>query len=373
MENKAAEKIIRSMIGQTDITINGNKPWDIKIHHPNFYSRVIEQGSLGLGEAYMDKWWDCERLDFLFDRFLSANLDAKINIPWPHKMRALLAKFINYQTRRRSKEVAIKHYDLGNELFTAMLDSRMNYSCGYFKNAKTLDEAQLDKLELICQKLKLEPGMRLLDIGCGWGALAKYAAEKYKVSVVGITISKEQVEYAQQNCKDLPVTIRLQDYRDIKETFDRVVSIGMFEHVGHLNYLHFMQLVHRALVKDGIFVLHTIGGNQTLLFANEWIVKYIFPNGMLPSITQIGKTAEGLFVMEDWHNFSAYYDNTLMAWYENFCKHWPRLKNKYDERFYRMWSYYLLSCAGGFRARSIQLWQIVFSKSGVRGGYMAPR
>lgn len=373
MDKVTAKSIIESLAQQAGVTINGKDPWDIQVHNDNFYSRVISEGALGLGESYMEKWWDCARLDMFFDKILHANVDSKVNIPLNFKLRVLFAKIVNFQTKARSKIVAEKHYDLGNDLFTAMLDTRMMYSCGYWKTATTLEQAQIDKLELICQKLQLKPGMRLLDIGCGWGGLAKYAAENHGVNVVGVTISKQQFEYATEYCKGLPVSFRLQDYRDINESFDRIVSVGMFEHVGHLNYKTFMQVAHKALANNGLFLLHTIGGNETSLFANEWITKYIFPNGMIPSISQIGKAAEKLFVMEDWHNFGVYYDTTLMAWHENFLKAWDNLKANYDERFYRMWNYYLLCCAGTFRARTNQLWQIVFSKKGVVGGYIAPR
>lgn len=373
VKRNTAKDIILNMIKPTGIVINGSKPWDIQVHHDGFYTRVLKEGALGLGESYMDKWWDCERVDILLDKILRAGLDTKVNIPLNFKIRLLLAKIINFQTKQRAKMVAQRHYDLGNDLFINMLDKRMIYSCGYFKNAPSLELAQAAKLELICQKLQLKPGLRMLDIGCGWGGLAKYAAENYGVEVVGITISKQQSEYAKTNCQGLPIEIRLQDYRDVNETFDRVVSVGMFEHVGHKNYLTFMQTVHRALTNEGLFLLHTIGINETISVANEWITKYIFPNGALPSIALIARSVEKLFTMEDWHNFSAYYDNTLMAWYENFSRNWNQLKTKYDERFYRMWRYYLLSCAGGFRARSIQLWQVVFSKQGVVGGYIAPR
>lgn len=368
-----AKEVVLELIRPTGIVINGEEPWDVQVHNDEFYARVLHEGALGLGESYMDKWWDCERLDLLFYKILRASLETKVEVPMHFKIKLLLAKIINFQTKRRSKQVAYKHYNLGNQLFMNMLDTRMIYSCGYFKNAKTLDEAQEAKLDLICQKLDLKPGQRLLDIGCGWGGLAKYAAEKYKVSVVGITISKEQCEFGKEYCKGLPIDIRLQDYRDINEKFDRVVSVGMFEHVGFKNYRTFMQVAHRCLSDDGLFLLHTIGSNEESLFANAWISKYIFPNGNLPSIAQIGKAAEKLFCMEDWHNFSAFYDNTLMAWHDNFTRNWDKLKHKSDERFYRMWTYYLLSCAGSFRARVNQLWQIVFSKRGVIGGYFAPR
>jgi cyclopropane-fatty-acyl-phospholipid synthase len=277
------------------------------------------------------------------------------------------------QSKSRAKQVAYKHYDLDNDLFRVMLDKRMIYSCGYWRNASTLEEAQVAKLDLICKKLQLKPGLRLLDIGCGWGGLAKFAAEKYGVSVLGITISQQQAAYAREYCAHLPIEIRLQDYRDMHGTFDRIVSVGMFEHVGHTNYKSFMDIAHRHLNNDGLFLLHTIGANEYYPISNEWTTKYIFPNGSLPTIAQIASVSEKLFVMEDWHNFGADYDNTLMAWHANFIRHWENLKKTYDERFFRMWNYYLLSCAGCFRARSLELWQIVFSKNGVPGGYVAPR
>jgi cyclopropane-fatty-acyl-phospholipid synthase len=254
-----------------------------------------------------------------------------------------------------------------------MLDKNMNYTCGYWARANNLDEAQLDKMEMVCQKLMLKPGMEVLDIGCGFGSLAKYMATKYGVKVTGITISNEQLQFARQNCTGLPVEIRFQDYRDVREQYDRIVSLGMFEHVGYKNYRTYMEIARSSLKDDGLFLLHTIGNNISYHSGDEWMNKYIFPNGMLPSIAQISTAAEGLFVMEDWHNFGADYDKTLMAWHDNFEKNWVHLKEKYDDIFYRMWRYYLLSCAGIFRVRRTQLWQIVFSTHGVRGGYQTPR
>ncbi|HEX4044761.1 MAG TPA: cyclopropane fatty acyl phospholipid synthase [Gammaproteobacteria bacterium] len=372
--SKTSKDLVNQLLQSIDVTVNGNNPWDIQINNPKFYTRVVREGALGLGEAYMDNWWNCERLDVFFDRLLRAKIDGKIKVPFRFVMKSILAKFFNFQSKLLAREVAHKHYDLGNSLFQNMLDSRMIYSCGYWKSATTLEEAQIAKLELICQKLQLRPGLTLLDIGCGWGGLAKYASEKYGVQVVGVTISKQQQEFAKQHCAGLPIDIRLQDYRDLSEKFDRVVSVGMFEHVGHLNYKIYMQTVHNVLSDSGLFLLHTIGSNETTSFPNEWIMKYIFPNGMLPSIKQISEASEKLFIMEDWHNFGADYDKTLIAWYDNFIKNWDKIKSSYyDERFYRMWTYYLLACAGNFRARSSQLWQVIFSKHGVQEGYICPR
>jgi cyclopropane-fatty-acyl-phospholipid synthase len=368
-----AKSIITELLQNAEITINGNKPGDIKIYNEQFYSRVLTETSLGLGESYMDLWWDCADLDVFFYKLMHARTEEKIKKSNRLMLKLLFARIMNLQTPRRALEVGKKHYDLGNDLFKSMLDSNMNYTCGYWKDAATLEEAQLAKLDLVCRKLNLQPDMRILDIGCGWGGLAKYAAQNYGVSVVGITISIQQYEYAKQNCQGLPIEIRFQDYRDLSERFDRIASLGMFEHVGHLNYRNYMRIVHNCLSDDGIFLLHTIGSNISVSKADEWITKYIFPNSMLPSIAQIGKASEKFYVMEDWHNFGAYYDKTLMAWNQNFRQGWNELKSQYDERFYRMWNYYLLLSAGVFRAREMQLWQIVFSKKGIPGGYLGQR
>jgi cyclopropane-fatty-acyl-phospholipid synthase len=355
------------------ITVNGNNPWDPQVHDQKFYRRVLTEGSLGLGESYMDEWWDCEKLDEFFCRVLYTHLDREVKRNKWLLLTVLRARAFNMQSRKRAFQIGERHYDTGNDLFEYMLDKRMVYSCAYWKDARSLDEAQEHKLDLICRKLNLKPGMKILDIGCGWGSFAGYAAEKYGVEVVGITVSQEQVDMANTLYKGLPVEIRLQDYRDLADVFDHIVSLGMIEHVGYKNYRTYMQVVHRCLKDEGLFLLHTIGGNRSIHSTDPWINRYIFPNGMLPSIKQIGAAIEGLFVMEDWHNFSADYDITLMAWYENFSEHRDQIQPKYSERFMRMWEYYLLSCAGAFRARNNQLWQIVLSKKGVAGGYRSVR
>jgi cyclopropane-fatty-acyl-phospholipid synthase len=364
---------VTKLLSLAGININGNNPWDIKIINDDFYNRVMAWGSLGLGESYMDGWWESKQLDEFFFRILRTDIESHVKQNWTLLLSALVARAINLQSKNRAFQIGEKHYDIGNDLFIKMLDRRMTYSCGYWLNAIDLDEAQEHKLDLICQKLGLRPGMRILDIGCGWGSLAKYAAEKYKVEVVGITVSREQMELAQTLCEDLAVEIRLQDYRDIYDHFDRIVSVGMIEHVGQKNYRTFMEVIYRCLSNGGLFLLQTIGSTQSRTSVDPWINRYIFPNGMLPSIKQLGKAIEGLFVMEDWHSFGTDYDKTLMAWYQNFENNWDELKSNYNERFHRMWRYYLLSCAGSFRARKNQLWQVVLSKEGVLGGYQSAR
>lgn len=364
------KKNVDKLLNYAGIEINGPNPWDIQILDDRFYNRVMSDPSLGLGESYMDGWWDCARIDEMISRLCKANLEQHLKQSPREFLTLFLHRILNYQTKFRSKEVAEKHYNIGNSFYEQMLGPSMNYSCGYWKGASNLDEAERGKMELICRKLMLKPGLTLLDIGCGWGSLAKYAAANYGVKVVGITISEPQAEFAKKLCQGLPVTILQQDYRDLPpQKFDRIVSVGMFEHVGYKNYKEFMEVVYRHLSDEGIFLLHTIGANVTSHYGDRWINKYIFPNGMLPSIVQISTAMEPLFVMEDWHNFGADYDKTLMEWYKRFNGNWEGLKDQFDERFRRMWNYYLLTCAGGFRARRLQLWQVVMTKYGLPGGF----
>ena len=362
----ALRQSIKEIFSAAGISINGTNPFDIRIKDERFYKRVTAEGSLGLGESYMEGWWDCESLDDFFCRLMCSNAEDKVKQNWRLLMRAAL---LNLNCKSRAFQVGERHYDIGNELYQNMLDKRMTYSCGYWKDANNLDEAQESKLDLICRKLNLQPGDRILDIGCGWGSFVKYAAEKYGVKAVGITVSEKQAVLAKQMCAGLPVEIRLQDYRELDEKFDHIVSVGMFEHVGYKNYRSYMETAGKCLDDDGLFLLHTIGESCSKVAMEPWFDKYIFPNSLIPSLKQISAAIEKIFVMEDLHNFGIYYDPTLASWFNNFNRSWDALKNQYDGRFYRMWKYYLLSCAGSFRARCLQVWQIVLSKKGVPGGY----
>jgi len=370
MADSRYKVLVNKLLNYAGIEINGKNPWDIQVHDERFYKRAITEVELGFGESYMDKWWDVEKLDEMIFRIIRADLPNKVKHNLKVSLQLAGFYLINMQTRRRAFLNGAAHYDLGNELFQNMLDKRMNYSSAYWKDAQTLDEAQENKLELICKKLYLKPGMRVLDIGCGWGAFGKYAAEKYGAEVVGVTVSKEQIKLGKELCNGLPVEFRYTDYRTLNEKFDRIVSVGMIEHVGYKNYREYFKTAARCLNDDGIFLLHTIGDIRSLKSIDAWTHKYIFPSGMLPSVAQIGKAIEGLFVMEDWHNLGTDYDKTLMVWDKNFDNSWDKIKNKYNDRFYRMWKYFLISSAGAFRARNRnQIWQIVLSKKGVLGGY----
>jgi cyclopropane-fatty-acyl-phospholipid synthase len=368
-----AQKNIEELLQQANIVINGSRPWDIQVFDQRFFSKIIAKGTLGLGEAYMDAWWDCPRVDEFIYRSMANRLREKVRVGRQELWLFIRSCLLNLQSSTRAFIVGERHYDINNILYEYMLDRRMTYTCGYWKNAENLDQAQQHKLDLACRKIGLKAGDRVLDIGCGWGSFAQYAAETYGAEVIGITVSREQAALARERCTGLPVEIRLQDYRDLNEKFDHIISLGMFEHVGHKNYRTFMNIVRSCLSDTGLFLLHTIGSNESTIASDPWIEKYIFPNGLLPSMVQVGKALEHNFVIEDWHNFGADYDRTLMAWHENFSANWADLQHYFDERFRRMWSYYLLICAGSFRARENQLWQIVLSKHGVPGGYTSVR
>jgi cyclopropane-fatty-acyl-phospholipid synthase len=359
---------LQKLLEPTGVHLNGKRAWDVRIRDARAIDQILRRGSLGAGEAYMRGWWDAQALDECIRRIVATRLDRRMR-SWRSLGLLLRAWLSNPQRVSHAFDIGEAHYDLGNNLFQAMLDRRLVYSCAYWRNAESLDAAQEHKLDLICRKLGLQPGQRLLDIGCGWGSLCRYAAENYGVQATGITVSEQQQRLARTLCAGLPVEIRLQDYRDLDETFDHVASVGMFEHVGAGNYDAIFDTVRRSLRPGGLFLLHTIGSNISVRSADPWIERYIFPRGHLPSLRQLAAAAEDKFVIEDLHNFGADYDRTLMAWFRNFHAAWDELSSTYSETFYRMWKFYLLSCAGAFRARTIQLWQLVLSADGVPGGY----
>ncbi len=365
--------LVEQVFRKAGVTVNGKNPWDIQVHDDRLYRRLVAERSLGLGESYMEKWWDCERIDLLVERMIRSGVHAG-DLSWPVIWLGIKSWLLNLQSRYRAKQVLDQHYDLSNELYGSFLDPYWQYSCGYFKNTNDLDKAQEQKLDLICRKLQLKSTDRVLDMGCGWGGFTKYAAEHYGCSVVAVNISEVQTAYARDFTKGLPVEIRTQDYRDLSgEKFDKIAIIGMIEHVGYKNYRRVMEIAHECLAEDGLFLLHTIGQNRTSRAGNAWSDKYIFRNGMLPSQKQLATASEGLFVLEDVHSFGQYYAETLRAWDENFQKHWPSIEAQFSPTFYRMFRYYFNSFAGAFRARHIQLWQTVYSKGNSASVYESVR
>ena len=368
------ERRLTALLADADVRLDGDRPWDVRVLDRRLFARVARRGMLGLGDAYVDGWWECDALDEFFCRCVRAGLPARLPPSPPVLLDLLRRRLTNPQTSRRVWGDVTDHYDRGNDLFEAMLDPRMVYTCGHWSGgAATLAEAQEAKLDLVCRKIGLRPGQRVLDIGCGWGSFAQFAAERYGAEVVGVTLSGEQLALGRTRCAGLPVELRLCDYRAVDERFDHVVSLGMFEHVGPKNYKTYMRVARRCLRPGGLFLLHTFGSRHTLPNLRDsevlWFERHIFPGLALPSMAQIGAAAERDFVIEDVHNFGADYDPTLMAWFANFERAWPTLRGRYGERFRRMWRFYLLCAAGAFRSRKYQLWQIVLSPAGVEGGY----
>lgn len=379
----ASRKVIEVMCTQAGVAIDGQRPWDLKIHNQDFYDRVLRDGALGLGETYMLGWWDSDDLFAFFKRILPiARAAGRKNAGWRTALASIEAHIFNLQTRDQARDLADAHYNISNELFEHMLGPSMAYSCGYWAQAITLDDAQASKYELICRKLQLRKGERLLDIGCGWGGFAKYAAQTYDVDVVGVTVAEEQAQYARSHCKELPIEIVACDYREFDSSkhggpFDKVASIGMIEHVGYRNYPTLYAGVHNALRDGGLFLLHTIGSNVSMETADAWLATYIFPGGVIPSIRQLGEAAEERLVLHDLQNIGTHYTPTLRAWHNNFEAYWsgplvkavrPQVWDSEDV-FYRMWRYYLLGCAADFAVGDSQVWQLVYAKGHLPDGY----
>lgn len=378
LEAKAEAKVVQ-LLSSAGVTVNGEQPWDMQVHDKRLFRRIMKEPSLGVGEGYVDGWWDCERIDVLFYRMLRDLHGQDVYKVWSFLRHVFINAISNQQSSIRSIDVAHQHYNIGNDLYVRMLGETMAYTCGYWESAETLDKAQYDKYDLICKKLEFKPGEKVLDMGCGWGGFAKFAVENYAVEVVAVNISSPQIEYGKVLCEGYPIQLVNCDYRDIKkynpnsQKFDKIISVGLCEHVGYKNYDTYFMIMREQLKEDGLALLHTIGKNHSTYYTDPWIQKYIFPHGTLPTIKLLSRAIEGKFIIEDVHNFGSYYDRTLMRWCENFEKAWPELKIKYDQRFYRMWRYYLLSCAGAFRARDLQLWQFVMSPHGVVNGYKPVR
>jgi len=361
---------LQSLTAAADVQFNGSRPWDLQVHNRDLYAALLNHGSLALGDGYVRGDWDCEQLEELIARLLQAGANRPLS--WSAQLKDLLQlgrdRLLNPQSMARSFIVGRRHYDIDPRVYEAMLDRNMAYSCGYWRTAGDLETAQRDKLQLVCEKLQLQPGERLLDVGCGWGALARFASDHYGVEVVGITVSKRQAAYIRERHGHRPISVAVCDYRQLStlhpEPFDKVASIGMFEHVGRRNDRVFHRAMASALKRDGLMLLHTIGSAETTHRTDAWIDRYIFPGGRLPSASQLCQGLEGQLLIQDWENFGPDYEKTLRAWWANFEQAWPSLRDDIGSDFYRFWRYYLLSCAGYFRSRQGQLWQLVLTHPG---------
>lgn len=369
---KGAKRICLDLLAKANVPVDSSDRYSLKVNDERLWDRVVAQRQLGLGEAYIEGWFDSDALDEMLTRLIAVDATKAIPLRSAIALHAIRSTLINNQTRKKAVRNAQHHYNIGNDLYEKMLDKRMIYSCGYWRDANDLDLAQEAKLDLVCRKLQLEPGMKVLDIGCGWGGFLEFAASRYGVTGVGVSSASEQVAVATARCRDLPIEIKQLDYRDLSGKFDRIVSIGMMEHVGPKNLRRFFEKCDDLLVDNGMMLHHTIGSLISKHDTDPFFDRYIFPGGVLPSLSQISKSIEPNWVIEDVHNFGLDYDRTLMSWSKNLSHSWGELTN-YDDRFRRMWHFYLMGSAAGFRARSLQLWQIVFRRKGVDKRYLASR
>lgn len=370
MMNRFFKPLFENLLEGTGVRLGGDRPWDIRVNREQLYRRAF-RGSLGIGESYLDGDWDCEALDELFRRVLSADIQRKPLIRASRALKSLQSRLTNLQTPRRSRAVAEEHYDIDHRMYALFLGPWNQYTCCFFDGTDDLERAEVIKLELLCDKLELKAGDRLLDIGCGWGGFARYAASTRGCEVTGISLSDEQIRYATEYTRGLPVTIRRLDYRDLPDSdlapFDKISIVGMIEHVGYKNYPGLLEIVHEMLKPDGLFLLHTIGNNERSTVVDPWIEKYIFRNSMVPAMTQLAHAAEGRFVIEDWENYGHYYVPTLQAWHDRFNANWDRIRalktaRPFDERFRRMWNYYLMSSKAAFDVEQLHLWQLVMTR-----------
>lgn len=367
-----SKKLCLTILSEAGVPVNSPEPWSIHVKNERLWDRVVSQHELGLGESYVDGWWECQSVDQMLTKLLTVKAAARLTPSLSVVFSALKSNILNMQTKARAAENAKHHYNIGNNLYERMLDSEMAYSCGYWKEAKNLDQAQLSKFDLICRKLKLEKGMTLLDIGSGWGGFLRYAVKNYGVHATGISPADQQILLAKERSSGLNIDFYQMDYRDFTGRFDRVVSVGMMEHVGPKNFRDFFEKCDELLAPNGIMLHHLISGTRAQNKTDGFFNRYIFPGGVIPSPSQITKAAEGLFILEDVHNFGLDYDKTLMAWHKNINKRWEEIP-EYDMRFKRMWNYYLLASAAGFRSRGLNLNQYVFRKEGILEPYIPVR
>jgi cyclopropane-fatty-acyl-phospholipid synthase len=366
-----AKKFSHRVLSRAGITVNGCHAWDIQVHDEQFFDCLYRSASEGLGDSYVQGFWDSDDLTETLGRFIAIGGRSALKGPIAHNMQTTESE------QKKSLEVVDSHYESKNGLYSNMLDPYMQYSCALWDDdTHNLQEAQIKKMRLIGQKLELQPGDHVLDIGCGWGGLPKFLSETFGCRVTGINLAEHHIDYANQRMAHNKVKVIKQDYRDLTEKYDKIYCIGVSEHFGLNNYKQFMQIVHDQLNPGGIFLLHTIGENVTRPKADTWITKNIFPNGYIPSLSLISQCAEGLFITEDVHNFNTSYEKTLLAWDANFQRNWNLIRKLHPELdtrdFYRMWRYYLNFCAGGFRKRCTQLYQIVFTRIQDRRNYKTP-
>lgn len=341
--------------------------WYIK--DPDVYRRVLVQGDLGLGESYMDGQWESNDLEAFVAEMLKLEVVKKdlglLGLPLLSSAIVGSVSWLLFPTNLSAsgaKQNIAKHYDISMKLYEQMLGPTMQYSGAYYHAPDmSLEAAQIAKMRLVAEKLDLKPGMKVLELGCGFGALADLMATEYGVEVTGVTLSEDQHAYAKKHFKNGKVDIRLQDYRSMTGQFDRIYSVGIFEHIGRNCYETYFEKCQELLKDDGIMVIHTIGFCRSGQWNHGgWMNTYIFPGAELPTMSHFTQQFQEQWHLEDWQSFGVSYAKTLRAWKDN-LNNWQGLE-EFDQSFRRMWEYYLMCCAASFQARRTKLWQLVYTK-----------
>lgn len=352
---------LTTLLREANIEPNGASPWDPQIKDERFYRTVLLRGSVGLGDAYLNGWWECADISGFILRIIKSGIHLRV----PRVdifLRRLRFGLIDAQNRIRSKRVAELHYDEDPYIFEVMLGSTNSYTCARWKGVITLDAAQQQKMDLLCKKAGLSSGMTVLDIGSGWGGFLAYAAERYQVRGIGLTISKTQLDYARKRYGNLPVEFRLQDYRDFVGGVDAVVSICVIEHVGSDHYREYFQKVRETLTReDGFFAMQCILACDTQARMDPWTEKHIFPNGILPTLERIENAVEGILHIVDREFFRDDYVRTFSAWYENLVRNKNAIIARCGVRYFRKYEYYLCLYIAGFGSGRIDVGQFVLS------------
>ena len=360
--------VISELLAGAAVRINGDAPWDIQVYDEKVYRLILTQGSLGLGRAYMEGLWDSDQLDETFHRLLAADIDTKM-VGWARVRllgEVLRQRLFNLQSPQRAFQVAEQHYDIGNDVFESMLDSRMIYSCAYWEHASSLEQAQQHKLDMICRKLQLQPGERLLEIGCGWGGLAGHLADR-GAEVDAISLSDAQLAWARRH--HMGPRFLKQDYRDTAGSYDGIVSVEMVEALGREYWPTFMDCVARNLKPGGRAAIQFISIRDDLFDAYaasaDFIQAYIFPGGLLIRTSEFRRLAEARgLAWQDQVDFGPDYAETLKTWRVNFNNAVVEgcLPPGFDARFVELWRFYLLYCEGGFRGGGIDVHQVTLVK-----------
>jgi len=371
---RRTETLITAGLTRAGVTVNGPNPWDIRVLDNRLFRRVVGTRELGFGDSYVEGWWECDRIDELVTRILRTGIKRILPPGISGLTLAARSVITNTQGSERAGDNATAHYGQHDALLRLILGEPLVYSCADWRDATDLADAQHAKIDRLASKLQLRPGMRVLDIGCGWGATADYLSTRHGVIVVGITPVAAQATHAARHHRHSDVSFVTTDFSNFTspKPFDRIYSVGMVEHVGPKNLKPFFRHCQDLLVDDGIMFHQTIGRRTPRASTDAWIDRRIFPGGAIPSVQQLSRAWSAGWVLEDFENLGPDYDRTLMAWLGLLEGKKDQVLDQFGEEMYRTFRFYFQYCAGAFRARELQLWQLVLTKHPAPYQYRRP-